>query len=568
MTGNHDVVIIGAGHNGLVAAAYLARAGLDVLVCERRPVLGGAAVSEHPFGPDYTVTSLSYVVSLLPPALVRDLDLARHGYHVFPQGPYFAPRADGRYLRLPDDPGQRHAEIAKFSAPDADAYPRYAAHLAALGQVLGPLLDEIPPRLGSHRPADLWRQGLLLRHLRGLDERGAVDITRLLTGSIADLLEEYFASDAMLGLLSVSGVIGTWAGPRSAGTAYVMLHHHIGGVDGQAGAWGFPRGGMGGVTAALAAAARSFGATLRTGAEVAQIRTLGGPGPGARACGVTLASGEEIDAGTVITTAHPQISFLRLLDPAVLPDGFVADIRRWQTRSGTVKINLALDRLPVFTSHPGYDPQVHGGTIVLAESMDDIETAFQQAVSGQPSERPFADICIPSVFDDSLAPPGRHVMSLFTQWVPHGWAAGPPSGGLDAYADRVIARVETGGPGLHRLGAAPAGDRAAPDAGGIRPDRREHLPRRAQPGADVPCAASGRVRGPAHPGTRPVPGRVGYARGRRRHRHPGTQRGPAGPRRPPGRPDAPPGRHAGRGRPARRGAGDGGPPRPALSRPR
>ena len=412
-----DVVVVGGGHNGLVAAAYLAKSGLDVLVCERRPVVGGAAVSEHPFGPDYTVTSLSYVVSLLPPDLVRDLGLARHGYHVFPQGPYFAPRADGRYLRLPDDPAQRHAEIAKFSARDADAYPRYEAHLAAIGQVLGPMLDEIPPKLGSRRPVDLLRQGLLLRHLRGLDERGVVDVTRLLTGSIADLIEGYFESDAMLGLLSVSGVIGTWAGPRSAGTAYVMLHHHIGGVDGQAGAWGFPRGGMGGVTSALAAAARSFGASVRTGAEVAQIRTRGG-----RVAGVTLASGEEIDADTVITTAHPQISFLRLVDPAVLPPGFVADIERWQTRSGTVKINLALDRLPVFTSHPEADPQVHGGTIVLAESLDDIETAFQQAVSGQPAERPFADICIPSVFDDSLAPPGHHVMSMFTQWVPHTWA--------------------------------------------------------------------------------------------------------------------------------------------------
>ena len=168
---SHDVVVVGGGHNGLVAAAYLARSGLDVLVCERRPVLGGAAVSEHPFGPDYTVTSLSYVVSLLPPALVSDLELTRHGYHVYPQGPYFAPRADGRYLRLPDDPAERHAEIAKFSAQDADAYPRYEAHLAGLARVLGPMLDEIPPRLGSRRPADLWRQALLLRHLRGLDER-------------------------------------------------------------------------------------------------------------------------------------------------------------------------------------------------------------------------------------------------------------------------------------------------------------------------------------------------------------------------------------------------------------
>ena len=407
MSARRDVVVIGGGHNGLVAAAYLAKSGLDVLVCERRPVVGGAAVSEHPFGPDYTVTSLSYVVSLLPPDLVTDLNLTRHGYHVFPQGPYFAPRADGRYLRLPDDPAQRHAEIAKFSVADADAYPRYEAHLAALGQVLGPMLDEVPPPLGSHRPLDLWRQGLLLRHLRGLDQRGVVDVTRLLTGSIADLIEEYFESDAMLGLLSVSGVIGTWAGPRSAGTAYVMLHHHIGGVDGQAGAWGFPRGGMGGVTAALAAAARSFGAEVRTGAEVAEIRTRDG-----RVAGVTLASGEEIDAATVITTAHPQISFLRLLDPAVLPADFVADIQRWQTRSGTVKINLALDRLPEFTSHPG-------------------------------------------VFDDSLAPPGKHVMSMFTQWVPHRWAAEPHDTELDAYADRVIARMEQVAPGftssvLHR----------------------------------------------------------------------------------------------------------------------
>jgi phytoene dehydrogenase-like protein len=450
MPANRDVVVIGGGHNGLVAAAYLARSGLSTVVCERRGVLGGAAVSEHPFGPDYTVTSLSYVVSLLPPALIRDLRLASHGYHVYPQGPYFAPRADGRYLSLADDPAARRAQIAKFSARDAGAYVAYQAHLARLGAILGPLLDEIPPRLGSRRPQDLWRQGLLLRHLRKLDERSAVDVTRLLAGSIADLVERYFESDAMRGLLSVSGVIGTWAGPRSSGTAYVTLHHHIGDTGGQAGAWGFPRGGMGGVTKALAAAARSFGAELRTGAEVAQIRTSGG-----RVAGVTLADGTEIDAPTVVTTAHPQISFLRLLDPAVLPADFVADIRGWQTRSGTVKINLALGTLPVFASHPGFDPQVQGGTIVLAESLDDIENAFQEASAGRPASVPFADICIPSVFDDSLAPPGQHVMSLFTQWVPHSYADAPDTDELSAYADRVIARVEAVAPGftgsiLHR----------------------------------------------------------------------------------------------------------------------
>jgi phytoene dehydrogenase-like protein len=450
VTASRDVVVIGGGHNGLVAAAYLARSGLSTLVCERRGVLGGAAVSEHPFGPDYTVTSLSYVVSLLPPGLVRDLGLARHGYHVYPQGPYFGPRADGRYLSLPADPSACRAQIAKFSGADAAAYEPYQAHLARLAAILGPLLDEIPPRLGSRRPQDLWRQGLLLRHLRKLDERDAVDVTRLLSGSVADLVERYFGSDAMRGLLSVSGVIGAWAGPRSNGTAYVMLHHHIGDTGGQAGAWGFPRGGMGGVSAALAAAARSFGAEIRTDAEVARIRTRAG-----RVTGVTLATGEDIDAATVVTTAHPQISFLRLLDPAVLPPGFVEDIRGWQTRSGTVKINLALGRLPVFASHPEFDPQVHGGTIVLAESLDDVETAFQDAVSGRPSSVPFADICIPSVFDDSLAPKGQHVMSLFTQWVPHGYADAPQDEALSAYADRVIARVEAVAPGftgsiLHR----------------------------------------------------------------------------------------------------------------------
>ncbi len=445
-----DAVVIGGGHNGLVAAAYLAKNGFDTLVCERRGVVGGAAVSEHPFGPDYTVTSLSYVLSLLPPEITADLRLDRHGLTIYPQGPYFAPRRDGRALRLPNDPRRRHEEIARFSPRDADAYGAYQAHLAGIARILGPLLHEIPPKLGSRHPADLLAQAMLATRLARVDVRGAVDIARLLAGSIADLLDRYFESDAMRGVLSVSGVIGTWAGPRSAGTAYVMLHHHIGEAGGQAGAWGFPRGGMGAVAAALAAAAESLGATIRTDAEVARIRLSNG-----QAAGVTLASGEEIDASVVVTTAHPKISFLRLLEAGDLPADFAADIENWQTRSGTVKINLALDRLPAFAAHPSPDPDVYGGTIVLAESLDDVENAFQEAAAGKPSTLPFADICIPSVFDDSLAPAGRHVMSLFTQWVPHGFADAPDAGALEAYADRVIARVEAVAPGftdsvLHR----------------------------------------------------------------------------------------------------------------------
>jgi phytoene dehydrogenase-like protein len=441
--GAYDAIIVGGGHNGLVAAGYLARAGRRVVVLERRHTVGGAAVSEQPFGPDFTVTSLSYVVSLLPPDMVRDLRLAEHGYHVYPQGPYFAPRRDGRYLHLADDPRRRHQEIAKFARADADAFDRWEGWLGRLGGLVGPLLDKVPPKLGSKRPGDLLGQADLLRQLRKIDVRAAFDLTRLFTSSIADLVEARFTSEAMRGVLSVSGVIGTWAGPRSAGTAYVMLHHHVGEVDGHAAAWGFPRGGMGAVTRAMAAAARSFGAEIRTDAPVARIDVREGA-----VTGVTLEDGRELAARTVITTAHPAISFLRLVERTQLPPEFVADIESWQTRSGTVKVNFAVDRLPVFASHPDFDPQVHGGTIVLAESLDDVESAYQEAVVGRPATLPFADVCIPSVFDPTLAPEGKHVVSAFTQWVPHAYAAEPHEEDLAAYADRLVARLEAVAPGF------------------------------------------------------------------------------------------------------------------------
>ncbi len=451
MANRYDVVIIGGGHNGLVAAGLLAKRGRRVVVLERRHVVGGAAVTEQPFGPDFKVSALSYVVSLMPPTVVRELELAKHGYKVYPQHGYFVPHPDGRYLQLPDDKARRHASIAKFSARDADAMERWDEWLGALGKVLGPLLTAIPPNLGSRRFRDVVDQLALAWRLRDLDPRALAGITRLMTTSAADLIEDRFESDAMRGVLSVSAVIGTWGGPRAPGSAYVMAHHKIGDVgDGQMGSWGFHEGGMGGLTATMRRAAEAFGAEISTGAEVARIEVNVD-----RTTGVVLKNGDVFEAETVIATTHPKLTFLDFIDRKHLPAEFVSDIERWKTRSGTVKINLAVDRLPEFASKPGFDPEVHGGTIVLAQSLDDVEGAFQDAAFGRPANKPFADICIPSVFDPTLAPEGKHIVSMFTQWVPHTWSREPHAAELDTYADRVIARVEELAPGfsssiLHR----------------------------------------------------------------------------------------------------------------------
>ena len=433
----YDAIVIGGGHNGLTAAAYLARAGAEVVALESRGKVGGAAATDAPWpeAPEFKVTTYSYVMSLMPSHIIEDLELPRHGYRVWPMGPYFLAFPDGSGLVMAgDDKNEERDSVAYFSKRDADALVEWRAWMGAIAEVLAPLLLTVPPDLGSKRPSDLLEQARLVWRLRGLNSSRVGDITRLMTMSISDLLDEWFESPQVKAALAVDGIIGTWAGPSAPGTAYVMAHHEIGDAGIGLGSWGYPEGGMGAVADALARSARSFGAEIRTHAPVARIDTRDG-----RVTGVTLESGEELRAEVVVATTHPTITFLDQLARAELPDDFVRSIERWKTRSGTVKINLALAELPNFLARPGTArDEHHGGAIELAHSIDYMERAFQDAREGRGATRPFSDGVIPTVFDRTLCPDGFHIMSLFTQWVPHEWAGEPHRDELEAYADRVI----------------------------------------------------------------------------------------------------------------------------------
>ena len=439
-TESYDAIVVGGGHNGLVAAAYLAKSGAKTLVLEARGQTGGAATTEAPWpdAPDFKVTRLSYVMSLLPPTIMNDLQLEKHGYKIFPMGPYYQAFPEGGSLILYEEDSQRcYDEIARWSKKDADAYPKWEAWLGGLADVLGPLLLTVPPNLGSRSPKDLSQTLRLAWRHRGLDTRTIADVTRLMTMLIADLLDDWFESPQIKGALAVNGVIGTWAGPYEPGTAYVMAHHSIGDVgDGRLGSWGFPEGGMGAVAGAIARAAQHNGATIKTGAKVAKI--IVDPATG-RARGVALDTGEEITARVIVTSLHPKTAFLDHVGEKHLPGDFVTDIERWKTRSGVVKINLALAELPDFTANPGTHLQEHHtGSVEMAPSMEYIERAFIDAREGRPARKPFSDGVIPTAFDKTLCPEGTHIMSLFTQWVPADWSNEPHKDDLEKYADRVI----------------------------------------------------------------------------------------------------------------------------------
>ena len=435
----YDAIIIGGGHNGLVSGAYFARDGLRTVVLEARNKTGGAADTSAPFAdhPEINVTTYSYVMSLMPPTIIRELRLKEFGYDVTPFGPYFQAYPDGRAVTVyPDDSQRSYDSIAEFSKRDADTMPKWEAWLQGVADVMGPLMLHVPPHVGSMHPLDVLSTVQTAWKMRKLGERGVGDVTRLFTMSVSDLLNDWFESDAVKGMLTVNGVIGTWAGPDEPGTAYVMLHHSIGDVgDGHLGSWGFQQGGMGGVSTSIRTAAEAFGCEIRTGARVKKILVRDG-----RAVGVVLDDGQELRAPVVVSCIHPQIAFLDLIDRHELPPDFVWDIERWKTRSGVVKINVAISELPDFKAQPGKELQdLHTGSVELCFSSDYAEQAFQDAhLLRKPAVAPFVDGTIPTTMDKKLAPEGTHVFSMFTQWVPDDWVKEPHRDELDGYARRIF----------------------------------------------------------------------------------------------------------------------------------
>jgi phytoene dehydrogenase-like protein len=412
-TTSYDAVVVGGGHNGLTCAAYLARAGLKTAVLERRHLVGGAAVTEEPW-PGYRVSTASYVVSLLPERIVTELGLRRFGYHVYPLDPaYFAPFEDGSGILVWEDPRRAAAEIGRISKPDADGYLRYCRALEELAALIRPLLMRVPPDPALRSPGDLLRAADVAGHLLR-NRRSAAKLASLMTMSCADFLGRFFTDERILGALAPGGVIGVWGGPMSPGSAYVLLHHRMGEVEGVSGGWGFARGGMGAVSEAIAAAARAAGAEIETGAEVAAVDVSAG-----RARGVTLADGRRLRAGLVVSGVHPATTFLSLVGEQHLPAELTGDIRNFRTRSPSAKVNLALSELPDFTARPGTSAGPQHPEIMVSPGLGYLEHAWDDVKYGRPSARPMIDCVIPTTKDPGLAPDGAHIMSCFVQYVPY-----------------------------------------------------------------------------------------------------------------------------------------------------
>ena len=440
----YDVVVIGAGHNGLTHAAYLARAGRRVLVLERRHVVGGAAVTEEVF-PGFHFSECSYVVSLLRPEIIRDLDLPRHGLQILPLDGTFTPMPDGNYLWRTDDAAQTRREIARHSVLDSEAYPEYGRLMVDLARFVKPMLEIEPVDPWSVRPRDLRPMATLARRFMRLPSGQRHVLVQLMTMSAVDFLDQWFETDVLKATMSASGVIGTFLGVRSPGTAYVLLHHYMGEIDGAFRSWGFARGGTGAISNAIAAAAREAGAEIRTGSAVREITVQNG-----RATGVMLESGETIEARAVSSSADPRRTFFDLLGAYHLPHDFIAELRRYRYRGSSAKVNLALDGLPDFRSLPGAGPHLRGA-ISISPGVDYMEHAYDDAKYGRYSRRPYLDIVIPTLTDPSLAPPGRHVMSCFVQYAPYHLRGASWDAERESFGDTVIDTIAEHAPNIRDI---------------------------------------------------------------------------------------------------------------------
>jgi len=442
----YDAIIIGAGHNGLVTAAYLARAGRQVLVLERRDMVGGCAVTEE-LWPGYRVSTGAYLVSLLQDRIVRELELERFGYRVDAKDPaFFSAFPDGRHFFMWQDRARTLAEIAKFSRHDAEVYAAYEDQLERIARVIEDLLLITPPAFPPRGPLDFLDYLKLAGRMRSLRSKDLVALVKIFTQSAAELLDEWFESDQVKVTLATDGVIGANGGPRSPGTAYILLHHSMGGVGGHRGLWGFVRGGMGAVAEAIAASARAKGAAVRTHAAVDRVLVRNG-----RAFAVVLANGEEIEATIIASNLDPKATFLRLIEESALEPDFVSTVRRFRSEGTSAKINLALTGLPEFTAFPATPGPHHRATMHICPSIEYVEHAWDDAKYGRPSERPLLELTIPTMYDASLAPPGRHIMGIFLQYAPYTLREGAWDELRESFGDHAIALIEEYAPNIRSI---------------------------------------------------------------------------------------------------------------------
>jgi len=446
MSHRHDAIIIGGGHNGLVAAAYLARAGKRVLVLERREMLGGCAVTEE-LWPGHRVSTGAYLVSLLQERIVRELELERFGYKVIPKDPaFFSVYPDGRHLFFWADERRTLTEIARFSPRDALAFPKYEAHIERLAEVVESLLLVTPPELPPRSPADYVEYIKLLGRFRHLNARDIAALVKIFTQSAADLLDEWFESPEIKVTLATDGVIGANGGPRSAGTAYILMHHCMGGVGGKRGLWGFVRGGMGAVSEAIAASARRHGAEVRTESPVSRVLIRDGA-----AYGVALANGEEHHAPVIASNLDPKLTFMKLVDSSYLDPEFRASVERYRVEGTSLKMNLALEGLPDFTAIPGTPGPQHGATMHICPSIDYVERAWDDAKYGRPSRNPLIEMTCPTIYDSSLAPAGRHIMGIFLQYAPYTLRGATWDDLREPYGDRVLDVISEYAPNMRGI---------------------------------------------------------------------------------------------------------------------